>query len=199
LVINHDCRLSLTAIIDRIIGEKSSRKIPIACLVVKDVTLQFSEVLDFGIGYCKGDIIVRMDCDDIAEPNLVSKLVEFMQKNTDIDAFGVQLHFFGAKDMTTNHPARITRKIAYEIQGTWFINHPGVAIRKSALLSVGGYGKTKTGFAEDYHLWCKILKVGGVIANLPDALINYRCYQKDWRYSEGHAEFLQKEKSGLKG
>src|SRR5665647_160999 len=174
IVINHDCRLSLTAIIDRIIGKKSSQKIPIACLVVKDVTLQFSEVLDFGIGYCNGDIIVRMDCDDIAEPNLVSKLVEFMQKNTDIDVCGVQLHFFGAKDMITNHPARITRKIAYEIQGTWFINHPGVAIRKAALLSVGGYGKTKTGFAEDYHLWCKILKAGGVIANLPDALIKYR-------------------------
>ena len=199
LVINHDCRLSLTAIIDRIIGEKSSQKIPIACLVVKDVTLQFSEVLDFGIGYCTGVIIVRMDCDDIAEPNLVSKLAEFMQKNTDIDVCGVQLHFFGAKDIITNHPARITRKIAYEIQGTWFVNHPGVAIRKSALLSVGGYGKTKTGFAEDYRLWCKILKAGGVIANLPDALIKYRCYQKDWRYSEGHAEFLQKEKSGLKG
>ena len=199
LIINHDCRLSLTAIIDRIIWEKPSHKIPIACLVVKDVTLQFSAVLDFGVGYCNGDIIVRMDCDDIAEPNLVSKLAEFMQKNTDIDVCGVQLHFFGAKDMITNHPARITRKIAYEIQGTWFINHPGVAIRKAALLSVGGYGKTKTGFAEDYHLWCKILKAGGVIANLPDALIKYRCYQKDWRYSEGHAEFLQKEKSGLKG
>src|SRR5665648_432692 len=199
LIINHDCRLSLTTIIDRIIGKKSSQKIPIACLVVKDVTLQFSEVLDFGIGYCNGDIIVRMDCDDIAEPNLVSKLVEFMQKNTDIDVCGVQLHFFGAKDMITNHPARITRKIAYELQGTWFINHPGVAIRKAVLLSVGGYGKTKTGFAEDYHLWCKILKAGGVIANLPDALIKYRCYQKDWRYSDGHAEFLQKEKSGLKG
>ena len=83
--------------------------------------------------------------------------------------------------------------------GTWFINHPGVAIRKSALLAVGGYGKTKTGFAEDYHLWSKILKSGCMIANLPDVLLNYRCYQKEWRYPKGYEEFLQKEKAGLKG
>jgi len=198
LVINHDCRLSQTAIIETLVTEQSSHKIPIACLVVRDVTLQFSEVLDFGVGYCTGDIIVRMDCDDIAEPNLVTKLVEFLEANKDFDVCGVQVQFFGAKEMVTTHPPFVTRQSAIEMPGTWFINHPGVAIRKSALLNVGGYGKTKTGFAEDYHLWCEILKSGGMIANLPDVLLNYRCYQKEWRYPEGYAEFLQKEKAGLK-
>ena len=199
LVINHDCRLSQTAFIERLVMEQSSQKIPIACLVVKDVTLQFSEVLDFGVGYCNGDIIVRMDCDDIAEPNLATKLVEFLLANEDFDVCGVQVQFFGAKEMVTTHPPVVTRQSAFDMPGTWFINHPGVAIRKSALLNVGGYGKTKTGFAEDYHLWCEILKSGGMIANLSDVLLNYRCYQKEWRYPEGYAEFLQKEKIGLKG
>jgi len=199
LVINHDCRLSQTVIIERFVMEQSSPKIPIACLVVKDVKLQFSEVLDFGLGYCNGDIIVRMDCDDIAEPNLISKLVEFLEANEDFDVCGVQVQFFGAKEMVTTHPPVVTRQSAFEMPGTWFINHPGVAIRKSALLNVGGYGKTKTGFAEDYHLWCEILKSGGMIANLADVLLNYRCYQKEWRYPYGYAEFLQKEKAGLKG
>ena len=198
LVINHDCRLSQTAFIERFVMEQSSQKIPIACLVIKDVTLQFSEVLDFGVGYSNGDIIVRMDCDDIAEPNLVTKLVDFLEANKDFDVCGVQIQFFGAKEMVTSHPPIVTRQSAFAMPGTWFINHPGVAIRKSALLNVGGYGKTKTGFAEDYHLWCEILKTGGMIANLPDVLLNYRCYQKEWRYPEGYAEFLQKEKAGLK-
>ena len=198
LVINHDCRLSQTAIIERLVLEQSSQKIPIACLIVKDATLQFSEVLDFGVGNCNGDIIVRMDCDDIAEPNLVTKLVEFLEADKDFDVCGVQVQFFGAKEMVTSHPPVVTRQSAFEMPGTWFINHPGVAIRKSALLNVGGYGKTKTGFAEDYHLWCEILKSGGMIANLPDVLLNYRCYQKEWRYPEGYAEFLQKEKAWLK-
>jgi len=139
-----------------------------------------------------------MDCDDIAEPNMVTKLVEFLMANKDFDVCGVQVQFFGAKEMVTTHPPVVTRQSAFEMPGTWFINHPGVAIRKSALLNVGRYGKTKTGFAEDYHLWCEILKSGGMIANLPDVLLNYRCYQKEWRYPEGYAEFLQKEKAGLK-
>jgi hypothetical protein len=72
-----------------------------------------------------------------------------------------------------------------------------VAIRKPALLKVGGYGKTKTGYAEDYHLWCKILKGNMLIANLPDVLMKYRCYHKAWRYQQGYDEFLKKEKAGL--
>jgi hypothetical protein len=120
-----------------------------------------------------------------------------MANNKDIDVCGVQLQFFGAKSMVTNHPLLVTKKSAFEMSGTWFINHPGVAIRKPALLKVGGYGKTKTGYAEDYHLWCKILKGNMLIANLPDVLMKYRCYHKEWRYPQGYDDFLKKEKAGL--
>ena len=206
VIINHDCRLSLSQVIDHIEDDVRMSVIKgnapgaeIKVIKISDANLQFSQALDLGVESCGGDIIVRMDCDDIAEPNLVSKLVEFLEANKEIDVCGVQVQFFGAKEMVTTHPPLVTRQSAFEMPGTWFINHPGVAIRKSALLNVGGYGKTKTGFAEDYHLWCKILKSGGMIANLEDVLLNYRCYQKEWRYPEGYAEFLQKEKAGLKG
>jgi hypothetical protein len=62
---------------------------------------------------------------------------------------------------------------------------------------VGGYGVTKTGFAEDYHLWCKILKSGGLIGNLAEVLMNFRCAYRDWRNVEGNEAFLRREKSGL--
>jgi glycosyltransferase involved in cell wall biosynthesis len=205
VIINHDCRLSLTQVIDQIEDDVQMSVIKgnapgaeVKVMKIRDASLEFSEVLDLGVESCGGDIIIRMDCDDIAEPNLVSKLVKFLEANKDIDVCGVQVQFFGAKEMVTSHPPVVTRQSAFDLPGTWFINHPGVAIRKSALLNVGGYGKTKTGFAEDYHLWCKILKSGGMIANLPEVLLNYRCYQKDWRYPVGYAEFLQNEKAGLK-
>jgi hypothetical protein len=110
----------------------------------------------------------------------------------------VQLEFFGAKSMLTNHPAIITKESAYKMAGSWFINHPGVAFRKNAFMRVYGYGKTKTGYAEDYALWCKMLKAGMVLANLPDVLMEYRCYQKEWRYPQGYQDFLETEKAGLK-
>jgi glycosyltransferase involved in cell wall biosynthesis len=201
VIVNHDCRLGLSvnlkALVEKFTGQVGPDNFKFKLLEVKDDTLEFSGVLDFGIGHCAGDIIVRMDCDDIAEPGLVSKLVGFLADNKDIDVCGVQLQFFGAKSMVTCHPPLVTRKYAFEMPGTWFVNHPGVAIRKQALLKVGGYGQTKTGYAEDYHLWCKILKGNGTIANLPDVLMKYRCYHKEWRYPKGYDEFLSKEKAGL--
>ena len=201
VIVNHDCRLGLSenlkALAERFTGQKEPGHFNFKLLEVKDDTLEFSGVLDFGIGQCSGDIIVRMDCDDIAEPGLVSKLVGFMADNKEIDVCGVQLQFFGAKSIVTNHPPLVSRTSAFEMPGTWFVNHPGVAFRKKALLKVGGYGQTKTGYAEDYHLWCKILRCDGTIANLPDVLMKYRCYHKEWRYPKGYDEFLAKEKAGL--
>ena len=201
VIVNHDCRLGLSenlkAMVEKFTGQIGPGHFKFKLLEVKDDTLEFSGVLDFGIAHCAGDIIVRMDCDDIAEPKLVSKLVGFLMGNKDIDVCGVQLQFFGAKSMVTNHPPLVTRRSALEMPGTWFVNHPGVAIRKQVLMKVGGYGNTKTGYAEDYHLWCKILKGNGTIANLPDVLMKYRCYHKEWRYPKGYDEFLNKEKAGL--
>lgn len=202
VIINHDCRLGLTRQLENLIAEEfcSTEQRMIRLITVTDANLQFSEVLDLGVEDCSGHIIVRMDCDDIAASELIEKHYEFLNRpdNLKIVACGVQLQFFGSKQIITNHPAEIDREKALNMQGTWFINHPGVAIRKEALRQVGGYGKTKTGFAEDYHLWVKLLKAGGVIANLPDVLMNYRCYHKAWRYAEGYQEFLQKEKATLK-
>ena len=201
VIVNHNSRLGYTHWLMDFIAANidPTGNVLIGCKEIRTEDLTFSEALDQGISMCSGDIVVRMDCDDIAEPGLISSVVGFLNEHRDIDVVGVQLAFFGAKEMTTKHPSRITKKEAFEMSGYWFVNHPGAAIRKEALLRVGGYGKTKTGFAEDYHLWCKILKSGGVIANLPDALVNYRCYAKSWRYQEGLVEFLEKEKKGLKG
>lgn len=202
VVVNHDCRLSLSAKVNAILEKYnqtcSPDKFKCICMCVDDDNLEFSEILDAGASTCSGEIIVRMDCDDIADKNLVSKVAGYLIENSEVDVCGVQLHFFGSKEMGTHHPAVVTRESALSMAGTWFVNHPGVAIRKEALLKVGGYGKTKTGFAEDYHLWCKMLKSGSVIVNLPDTLVNYRCYHKAWRYPAGYQEFLQQEKDALK-
>jgi len=200
VIVNHDCRGSLNKKISDIVtaGKNKNTLIRAFSLMIDDETLEFSEVLDKGVAVCKGSVIVRMDCDDIAAPNLVSKLVGHLVENPDMAVCGTQLKFFGSKEFTTNHPAKVDRAAAMNLPGYWFVNHPGVAIRKSELEKVGGYGKTKTGYAEDYHLWCKILKGGGVIANLPGAFMKYRCYAKTWRYQPGHEAFLAKEKAGLK-
>lgn len=197
IIVNHDSRLSASSKIKKLAEQKTSPERPVIYHEIYDDTLQFSEVLDVGVSLCSGEIIVRMDHDDIANTRMVTTLVKFLQANPDISVCGVQLQFFGAKQLTTRHPERVTRQLAATMPNHWFVNHPGVAMRKAALLEVGGYGYTKQGWAEDYHLWCKFLKAGYVIANLPDILVRYRVYDKEGRRPEGYCEFLAREKKEL--
>jgi glycosyltransferase involved in cell wall biosynthesis len=203
VVVNHDCRLSMTKKIEEMLVEAIDKRAGMTgdfktvYLAVDDDTIQFSQALDKGIEACSGEIIIRMDHDDIAKPQMVSKQVANMRDHPEVQICGVQLHFFGAKEMITNHPAIVTRELAYKMPNWWFVNHPGVAMRKNILLKVGGYGTVKQGFAEDYNLWCKYLKAGYVVYNLPDILVDYRCYVKR-PVPEGYVAFLQGVKEGLK-
>lgn len=194
LIVAHDCRMSTLKELVALVDDNSPK---IRLIVIDETDVKFSEALDNGIYGAKGSIIVRMDSDDIALPKLVSKVVAYLEANPAVPVCGVQLEFFGFKQMLTNHPPVVTRKMAATIAGHWFVNHPGVAYRKDRVLAVGGYGHTDTGLSEDYHLWCEILKAGGEIHNLPDVLVKYRSVQKSWRYSDGWKEFLAKEKSEL--
>lgn len=197
VIVNHDSRLSASAKLEKLIEKNNHPDRPIIYHEIADETLQFSEVLDAGVALCTGEIIIRMDHDDIANTELITCLVNFLLENPDISVCGVQLQFFGAKQLITHHPERVTRQLAATMPNHWFVNHPGVAIRKADLLKLGGYGYTKQGWAEDYHLWCKFLKAGYVIANLPDVLVRYRVYDKEGRRPEGYHEFLANEKKGL--
>jgi glycosyltransferase involved in cell wall biosynthesis len=198
LVVLHDCRISLRKEIydlATLLPDEGKRLINIVEIAQDGV--KFAEALDRGIMAAAGNIIVRMDSDDIALPDLVSKQVAYLEANPDVPVCGVQLEFFGAKQMITNHYPIVDRKLAANIGGHWFVNHPGVAYRKDRILAVGGYGHTATGLSEDYHLWCEVLKAGGEIHNLPEVLMKYRSVEKGWRYTVGWREFLDKEKIQL--
>jgi len=196
VIVSHDCRLSMIGHIDKIIADNQSG-VTIVHKTIGDDQVTFSEVLDFGVKSCNGEIIVRMDHDDVADPSLVSSEVIFLLSHPEIHVCGVQLNFFDGKEMTTRHPGIVTKEIAANSNAWWFVNHPGVAMRKETLQKIGGYGHTANGYAEDYALWCKYLREGYVIANLPDVLMNYRVYNKRTRPSD-FITFLEKEKASLR-
>lgn len=207
VIVNHDNRLSLCSAIEGIITEKVSKsklarksgrvKFEFKVVDVFESATLYSKVLDYGVENCSGEIIVRMDNDDIAKPNLISSTVGFLVANKDIDIVGVQLNFFGDLQLVTNHPAIVTAEVAYNMPGYWVVNHPGATIRRAAIINVGGYGEVPDGYAQDYNLWCKLLKSGRVIANLPDVLIDYRTYEKKGRPA-GHLEWIEEVKNQLK-
>lgn len=130
--------------------------------------------LNVGIQLATGEIIARMDADDISFLDRFSKEIEFMQKNNydmvsgnrvDIDEEGNELrrsiHLIDNPQKALPH--------------TNFIVHPSVMVRTSVLQMLGGYRAFYN--SEDYDMWLRILSAGYSIGVLKDYVIFYRVRQ----------------------
>lgn len=135
-----------------------------------------SATLNYGLSEAKGMYIVRMDSDDVAHRELLNKHFNHIIGRKQMAICGVQLNLM--KDdkfvRVTNHAPEVTKQMAVSKNDFWLVNHPGVCYSREVALALGGYPETPKHLAEDYPLWCKFLKAGFTIQNLPDALIDYR-------------------------
>lgn len=131
--------------------------------------------LNAGLKLCRYDLIARMDSDDISLPQRFASQIHFMQANPqvsvssayleEIDELG-RIHF--VRQLPLVH-AEILRFAKLRSP----INHPVAIFRKSAVLSVDGYPPFAK--AQDYGLWCLLLKNGFQFANLDHVLLKMRC------------------------
>ena len=172
-------------------------------VVRKDANEGIASALNFGIRHCHGDLIVRMDADDIAHADLLKSHDKYFSLHPDRHICGVQIRLFNEqRQWVSNHPLQITRSLASLMPGHWFVNHPGIAYRRSAINSIGGYNDTPSTLAEDYSLWVKFLVGGYTIYNMEEVLINYRVHPKSFSFApdrkapEWH-EFLTAQKKLL--
>ena len=172
-------------------------------IVRKDSNEGIAAALNFGLKYCNGDLIVRMDADDIAHEKLLENHEHYFKEHQDRHICGVQIRLFNEQqEWFSNHPQAITRSLASQMPGHWFVNHPGIAYRTKAIRAVGGYSATPPTLAEDYALWVKFLLAGFTIYNNPEVLMDYRVHPKSFAFApdrkaaEWH-NFLNEQKASL--
>ena len=94
-----------------------------------------------GIELCSNNIIFRMDSDDIMVPNRLKLQLEYMVNNPTVMVCGGQINCFnsnGAIVSTTSHKSLSLEEFKKN-QSHWFLNHPTVCYRKSAVIEVGNY------------------------------------------------------------
>jgi GT2 family glycosyltransferase len=123
----------------------------------------------------QGELIARMDADDIALPNRFAEQVAFLQQHPEVVCVG------GAQDwidqagrVLLHHPeAQQNDEIQQlALSGRTPINHPSAMIRTAALRQVGGYDPSFYP-AEDLDLWLKLGEIGQ-LANLSTTVLQYR-------------------------
>lgn len=167
----------------------------IKLLSVQHVSI--SHALNKGLENASGELIIRMDSDDYAYPDLIKKQLEFFRRHKTAAICGVQVEISKGGKITgkSTHNEVIDRNIAKSKSNCWFINHPGVAFKRDLALKLGGYPEVYNKKAEDYPLWCQFLLEGYHVFNLPDILIRYTMLEgsngSNMRNSRENIEWLQ--------
>lgn len=133
-----------------------------------------------GLAAARGELVARMDADDVAEPDRLEKQVALLDGDPRIAACGTGVRYFpdsrvraGARryeawlNSLTTHE-EIARDIFVECP----IPHPTLVIRRHVLLGVGGY--RELGWPEDYDLVLRLWAAGYRMAKVPEVLYGWR-------------------------
>lgn len=123
--------------------------------------------LNAGLKISSGKYILRMDADDIALPDRVSKQVKFMENHPDIGVSGALAEYF---DGTSFNSSVAQDQLKPRLLINCVFAHPTVIIRKSLL---DNHGIEFRGYLEDYELWVRLsfLTEFGL---LPEVVLQYR-------------------------
>jgi glycosyltransferase involved in cell wall biosynthesis len=132
--------------------------------------------LNRGWRLARGELIARMDADDLAKPERIKRQVEFLKFHPEVVVLGTSFEFInrdGKRRLPMSLPSQdfdIKKTLPY---GNC-LAHPTIMMRKSTLIEMGGYRSTFL-YAEDYDLWLRIAE-RHALANLDDPLLGYRIH-----------------------
>lgn len=136
----------------------------------------FIENLNSGLKIANGELIARMDQDDIALPERFQKQILFLQENPDVSVVGAQINLINEKDIVTGEKiaeldhAMIEKKITSKIQ----LFHPVIMFRNHQNI----FYRDKFLYCEDYDLYLNLITQGKKLANIDEKLLNYRVLDK---------------------
>lgn len=132
--------------------------------------------LNIGLGYCKHELVGRMDSDDISFRDRFERQLEIMRQNPEISVLsGTVLEFQGDVERIIGRRElpETDRAIRRYAQRRCPFNHPAVMFRKSMVAKAGGYRMCHLRF-EDYDLWNRMLLAGGKGRNIREPLLYMR-------------------------
>lgn len=136
--------------------------------------------LNTGLELCSGELIARMDADDVVHEDRLRLQRAALADRPDIDVIGCRVTHFADREIGMGFRIyeewlnglldddSIRRELFIESP----LPHPSVMVRRSALDRVGGY--RDFGWPEDYDLWLRLAAIGCRFAKLPQTLLQWR-------------------------
>jgi glycosyltransferase involved in cell wall biosynthesis len=128
-----------------------------------------------GLEICRGELIARVDSDDICLPDRFKRQMDWLCVHPGVDLLGGAYAEFEPNGPKLHLVRRVPeggRALARYAKSRTPFNHTTVMFRKSSVLAVGGY-ETAKGF-EDYLLGARMLMKRCNLRNLEDVLVYVR-------------------------
>lgn len=136
--------------------------------------------LNDGLGACRGDLVARMDADDIAHPRRLELQAELIESQPELSVVSCLVRHFPVHRVA----------LGFRLYDEWLnslvdhdqmarerfvespVAHPSVLFRKNAIDSIGGY--RDWGWPEDYDLWLRLFEQGLSFGKVPRILFFWR-------------------------
>jgi cellulose synthase/poly-beta-1,6-N-acetylglucosamine synthase-like glycosyltransferase len=127
-----------------------------------------------------GELLARMDADDLCEPGRLEAQVELLDRRPDVAVAGCLIRCFPEDELARGmrryeawlnsliEPADHARDAFVESP----LCHPSAVMRRADFEAVGGYADD--GFPEDYSLWLRLRREGRGLRKVPLVLFHWR-------------------------
>jgi hypothetical protein len=131
--------------------------------------------LSLGLHHARGDLIARMDGDDLSHPSRLQMQVDFMRTHPDVSVLGTSYQIIDASAQVQSVVSvpQSNRDIRRHLYLRNPICHPSVMYRRDVILQAGGYIGGL--YAEDFDLWVRLSADERLqFANLSTVCLSYR-------------------------
>jgi glycosyltransferase involved in cell wall biosynthesis len=131
-----------------------------------------SRTLNFGLHISHGELIARMDADDISDFSRFEHQVKFLRDNKHVSLCGTWAKIFGTENDFFKPADRWDLLRIDSLYGCQFI-HPSVMFRRQTVLENNLYYDESLVATEDFELWSRWIEISPM-ANLSEVLLRYR-------------------------
>lgn len=146
--------------------------------------------LNYGLEYCKNELIARMDSDDISLLDRCEKQLEVFSKDDELSLVSgtlIEYDLEYTKVLGVKALPKTNKEIIKYSKSRNPINHPCVMMKKSAIINVGSYQDFY--LHEDYYLWVRLLQNGYKAYNIEEPILHMRAGLEQIKRRGGYKYF----------
>lgn len=144
-------------------------------VIRKPSKMGFVHALNYALSEAKGELIARMDGDDIALPDRIGRQVRFALANPSIDLFGGNIYIINQQGDIVSQRLYPNSSFSIKMMFTYRnpFAHPTIMCRRK-IIDNGFFYDPEFKKAEDLELYLRLYKNGYKFRNMPDFLLRYR-------------------------